>query len=187
MGYGIAAFAQEQMKAHIQPGDLCIDATAGNGRDTLFLCQQVGKNGKVIAFDIQQMAVEHTKKRLADHQVEASVDVLLASHCDMEQYAEKGTVACITFNLGYLPGGDHTLATKADTTIEALESALCLLKKDGLLSIVIYSGGDTGYEEKERVLEWLKQLDDKKYLVLVNQYWNRPNDPPIPVQVIKLC
>ena len=50
----------------------------------------------------------------------------------------------------------------------------------------IYSGGDTGYEEKEALLSYLKELDSKKWLVLVNSYYNRKNDPPLPVFVIRL-
>ena len=67
----------------------------------------------------------------------------------MGAYAKENTVSCITFNFGYLPGGDHTLATKADTSVQAIEEGLRLLKKDGLMSLCIYSGGDSGFEEKD--------------------------------------
>ena len=92
----------------------------------------------------------------------------------------------IMFNLGYLPGGDHSLATKPDTPLPALEKALALLKEGGLLSLMIYSGGDSGFEEKERVLAWLRELDPKRYMVLVEAFYNRPNNPPLPVFVRKL-
>lgn len=185
MGYGITELVHRFLAEHIQKGDLCLDATAGNGYDTVFLCEQVGVSGQVLAFDIQELAVEHTKKRLQERQFTDRAKVYLDSHCNMHQYVKEKTVSCITFNLGYLPGGNHTLATRADTTIKALEHSLKLLKKNGVISVVIYSGGDTGFEEKEAVLAWLKQLDPKKYLVLLSSYYNRPNHPPIPIWIVK--
>lgn len=106
-------------------------------------------------------------------------------HEHMAQYAEAGTVDCIVFNLGYLPGGDHAIATKADTTIAALEQGLELLKPLGIISLAIYHGGDTGFAERDAVLQWLKQLDHKQYTVLVTDFYNRPNYPPLAVQIIK--
>ena len=61
----------------------------------------------------------------------------------MDVYAEEETVSCITFNLGYLPGGDHSVATRADSSISAVESGLKLLKIGGLMTLCIYSGWDT--------------------------------------------
>ena len=74
-------------------------------------------------------------------------------------------VSCIMFNLGYLPGGDHHLATKTNTTIQAVEAGLGMLKTGGIMSICIYSGGDSGFEERDGVLEYLSQLDDRKILL----------------------
>lgn len=186
MHYGIVEYAHHFIKEHVHDGDFCIDATAGNGNDTGFLCELVGERGHVIAMDIQSMAIENTKALLKRKMLQERAEVVLASHITMEQYAKEGTVACVVFNLGYLPGGDHSLSTKGNTSIEAMEAALRLLKKNGLLSVTIYSGGDSGFEEKEAVLKWLKELDSKKYLVIISEYYNRPNHPPMPVQVIKL-
>ena len=90
------------------------------------------------------------------------------------------------FNFGYLPGGDHNLATKKDTSIEAIHEGLRLLRKGGMMSLCIYSGGDSGFEERDAILEELKNLDGKKYLVIKSEYYNRPNNPPMPVMIIKL-
>lgn len=103
----------------------------------------------------------------------------------MDKYVGSGSVSCIVFNFGYLPGGDHALATKAETSIQALSVALSLLKKGGMISLCIYSGGDSGFEERDQILAWLKELDPHKYLVIKSDYYNRPNNPPIPVLVIK--
>ena len=186
MRYGIVEYAHHFIEEQVQQGDICIDATAGNGNDTSFLCELVGESGHEIAMDIQPMAVDNTKALLQDRRLAEWAEVILASHVTMEQYAKAESVACVVFNLGYLPGGDHNLATKGNTSIEAMEAALRLLKRNGLLSVTIYSGGDSGFAEKEEVLAWLKSLDSKKYLVITSEYYNRPNNPPMPVQVIKL-
>lgn len=104
----------------------------------------------------------------------------------MNLYAESDSISCIVFNLGYLPGGDHKKATKGESSIQALTQSLTLLKKGGMISLCIYSGGDSGFQEREQVLSWLKDLDSKKYLVIRSDYYNRPNNPPIPVLIIRL-
>lgn len=174
------------IKEQVEPGDICIDATMGNGNDTLLLSRLCGPNGKVFAFDIQEMALENTSRRLLQEQAPQNYTLLLQSHEAMSEYAEEGTVSCIVFNFGYLPGGDHTKATRYDSSINAMEQGLRLLKKGGILSLCIYSGGDSGFEERDAILQWLKQLDSKKYLVIKSDYYNRPNHPPIPVLVIKM-
>ncbi len=173
------------LESQMAKGGIYIDATMGNGHDTLFLCEMAGENGKVLAFDIQKLAIENTRKRLKKQGVEKRAQLILDSHVNMTQYQAEDTVDGICFNFGYLPGGDHSLATKADTSVEAIEAALSLLKKGGILCMCIYSGKDTGYEEKEAILNYLKELDDKKYIVIVNQYYNKKNSPPIPVFVYK--
>ena len=104
----------------------------------------------------------------------------------MGLYAGECEVSCIVFNFGYLPGGDHNLSTKAETSIQAIHEGLRLLKKGGMMSLCIYSGGDSGFEERDAILEELKSLDAKQYLVMVTAYYNRPNHPPIPVMIVKL-
>ena len=85
-----------------------------------------------------------------------------------------------------MPAGDHSIATKPETTIEALRQSLALLKPGGLISLCIYSGGDSGFEEKDAVLAYLRNLDSGDYLVLVTEYYNRPNNPPIPAAVVRI-
>ncbi len=184
--YQITEWCHYFIRDHVKEGDLCIDATAGNGNDTLFLCKLVGENGKVLAFDIQKEAVANTKKRLLDAQMEKRGNVFYDSHINMCKYAKKETVSCVVFNFGYLPGGDHQLATKADTSIEAIRQGLRLLKMGGMMSLCIYSGGDSGFQERDAILAFLKNLDTKCYLVILSSYYNRPNHPPIPAMILKL-
>ena len=183
--YQITDWCRHFIRMHVTPGDFCIDATMGNGHDTELLCQLVGKEGHVLAFDIQNTALLQTQKRLQASGVPDNYRLILDSHSHMKQYADTETVSCITFNLGYLPGGDHALATRADTSLEAVRQSLALLKKGGLLSLCIYSGGDTGFEERDTLLPFLKELDPKAYLVILSSYYNRPNHPPLPVLVKK--
>lgn len=166
--------------------DLCIDATMGNGTDTLFLCQFSSENGRVIAFDIQEAAIENTGKLLEENNVRDKAELVLDSHENMDKYAEADSVDIIMFNFGYLPGGDHNLATKADSSIAAIEKGLGILKKGGLMTLCIYSGGDSGFEEKDGILEYLKTLNSKKYLVITHEYFNRPNNPPMPVMIKRM-
>jgi len=184
--YQITEWCHGFLREHVSPGDCCIDATAGNGNDTLVLCELVSENGKVFAFDIQEKAVENTKRRLLEHGVLKRAEVLLESHVNMGNYVEENSVSCIVFNFGYLPGGDHSLATREDTSIAAILEGLRLLKKGGMMSLCIYSGGDSGFKERDAILSELKKLDGKRYLVIVSEYYNRPNNPPILAMVIKL-
>ena len=118
------------INGRIGAGAFCIDATAGRGRDTAYLCELVGPCGRVIAFDIQQEAVDSTNALLAARGLRAEVH--LDSHSNMANYAEPETVDCIVFNLGWLPGGDHRIFTHADTSFAAISAGLELLKKGGI-------------------------------------------------------
>lgn len=103
----------------------------------------------------------------------------------MDRYFAPQTADVICFNFGYLPGGDHAIATKAQTSVKAVRKGLEILKSGGMMSLCIYSGGDTGFEEKERILEYVKGLSPREYVVIVNEYYNRGNCPPMPVFVFK--
>lgn len=77
---GILPFAHDTLRKVVRPGDYVIDATCGNGHDTLLLAELVGINGHVLGFDIQQMAVDATKARLENAGVSSQVELVCASH-----------------------------------------------------------------------------------------------------------
>lgn len=183
--YQITEWCKRMLSGHVKPGDFCIDATMGKGNDTVHLCRLVGETGRVLAMDIQESALVQTRERLEREGFLSRTRLVLDSHSNMKKYVEAGSADCIVFNLGYLPGGDHTVATRAETTIEAISQGLSLLKSGGLMSICIYSGGDSGFEERDAVLAYLKELDPGAFLVILTEYYNRPNNPPIPAFIIK--
>jgi len=112
--------------------------------------------------------------------------LVLDTHAKLLSYAEINSADVIMFNFGYFPGGDHKIHTKAESSIEAIQAGLQILRKDGVMSLCIYSGGDSGFEERDAILDYLKTLDSKHYLVILSEYYNRPNHPPIPVLIVKL-
>ena len=181
----ITHWCHEVVRSQAKKGGRYIDATMGNGHDTLLLCELAGEKGEVLAFDIQEQALEHTKELLDSHGIRGNVRLLLNGHEHMTKYAKKESISLICFNFGYLPGGDHEIATKAQTSLLAVESGLSLLEHGGMMSLCIYSGGDTGFEEKEMLLAYLRELSPKEYTVIVNEYYNRRNHPPTPVFVWK--
>ena len=177
----ITAWCQMILRTLAPREGFYMDATMGNGHDTRLLCQMAGETGRVLAFDIQQKALDETRRLLAQEGLEKRAELILDGHEHMDRYAKAETVDAICFNFGYLPGGDHDIATRADTSVQAVEKGLRLLKKGGLMSLCIYSGGDTGFEERDRLLAYLKSLPAKEYTVIRNDYYN----PPVPVFIWK--
>lgn len=183
--YQITEYCHHFLREYIHEGDCCVDATCGKGCDTEFLCLSVGEKGRVYGFDIQRIAVEQTRSRLEQAGCAERAVLICDSHENMTDYV-KEKVAVLMFNFGYLPGGDHSIATQPRTSLKAVQEGMRLLKKGGVMSMCIYSGGDTGYEEKNALLAFLKGLDAKQWLVIAHSYYNRKNDPPLPVFVVKL-
>ena len=166
----------------VRPGDTVVDATAGNGNDTLFLAKLVGDRGHVFAFDIQEQAVENTRKRLLENGVLEYCDVILDGHQNMKKYVT-APVKAVMFNFGYLPGGDQSVFTHADTSIAAILAAMDLIAADGLITLAIYYGGKTGFAEKDALIEFLRGIDNRKFSVLYHDFINYPICPPLVVSI----
>lgn len=169
----------EFLRQHVKEGAFCIDATAGKGRDTALLCRLAGPAGRVLAFDIQQEAVDQTRALLGREGLTA--EVVLDSHANMERYAQPETVDCVVFNFGRLPGGDPHIFTRAASSVAAIGAGLRLLRPGGVMAIALYYGGENGYEERDAVLKYLKTVDDRTCTVLCCDWANRRGEPPMPI------
>jgi 16S rRNA C1402 N4-methylase RsmH len=185
---GVLPFARTLLRTCCGQGDIVIDATCGNGNDTLFLSRLVGENGHVFAFDIQKLAIENSKQRLADNNADQNVTFIHASHDEIMERL-RSTVfekaAGAIFNLGYLPGSDKSITTTGSSTIRAIEQLLQLLKPEGIIVLVIYHGHEEGKSEKELVMDYVKNLDQKQAHVLQYEFINQKNDPPFVVAIEK--
>lgn len=158
----LTAEAQAFIADAIHPGDRVVDATLGNGHDSLFLAQRVGPRGRVFAFDIQQDALETSRQRLLAAGLLSQVSLIRDGHQHLARHlraAGVGRIAAAMFNLGYLPGGDKGLITRTDNTLRALEDCAGLLQPGGRLSVLCYPGHPGGMEETKAVYQWLERLD----------------------------
>lgn len=169
---------------HVSEGNFCIDGTAGRGRDTLFLSKLCGNTGKVLSFDIQKEAIESTKKLMNEEKRE-NVTLINDCHSRMDHYAENNSADAIMFNFGWLPGGDHDIFSLGETSVSAIKKGLDILKPGGVMTLCIYCGKETGFEEKKTLLDFVSTLDQKQYSVLLNDFVNRRGNPPIAVFILK--
>ena len=178
-------WAQRLVTEVLEAGDLAIDLTAGNGTDTLFLARQVGPEGRVFAFDVQSEALRHTAARLSEAGISWTLDgqgdagtvrLVHDSHARLTEYTQ-GPARGIMANLGYLPGGDPELTTRAEATLEALRQALDLLAIGGRMALVVYVGHPQGEEECRTVEEWLQGLSARHWHILRMQVANRRQAP----------
>ena len=173
----VIQYAQTLLRMSVTEGDIAVDATAGNGHDTVFLAELVGPNGYVYAFDVQKEAVDSTLLRVLDHSFEDRVRVLNRGHETVDEFVTNEIGGAI-FNLGYLPGSDHSIVTKPSTTVEAIEKMLKLLKVGGMIVLVVYHGHEGGKEERDEVIRYVSELPQKHVHVLRYEFINRKNDPP---------
>lgn len=157
----LTQLAQEQIGSQLQPGLIAIDATVGNGHDTLFLAQRVGAQGQVFGFDIQQQAMANTRHRLLDAGLDDSVILIHDGHQNMLAQIPlslHGKIAAIMFNLGYLPGGNKSSITHPDTTVTAIHAASEMLAQNGVMTILVYRGHAGGMDESDAVARILDSL-----------------------------
>jgi len=166
------------LKQCLLPGDYAIDATTGNGHDTLFLAQCVGEKGHVFAFDVQQQALQHAQQHVR-HEL-TPITWLHTSHANMQTsipLAYHGKIKAISFNLGYLPQADKAIITTAESTIPALEQSIQLLCQGGVISILAYTAHQGGRQEAEAVKTWVKSLSTA-YEVNIKIPQGTKNSPP---------
>lgn len=185
------SLAMHIVSEYIQPGDTVVDCTMGNGYDTLSLAEAAGctqdseKRGNVYAFDIQQDALDAASSYLAQHGIEDpeknGIHLIRESHTniDLRLTDVKEEISAIVFNLGFMPGRDKTIMTMTETSLIAIKKAITLVKKDGVVSIMAYTGHKEGESECAAIFEFLKTLPSKKYHVayvnMINQKKTAPS------------
>jgi hypothetical protein len=156
----------------LHSGDIAIDATVGNGHDTLFLVEQVSPAGRVFGFDIQQAAIASTRIKAGAYcrMRPECLTLIQASHADMSEKIPlqyHGKISVCMFNLGYLPGGDKSIITQTDSTITALNIASRLLSGNGVITVLAYPGHQGGDLETDQVNNWCKHLDEDQFKISV--------------------
>lgn len=171
----------------LHEGGIALDLTAGNGCDTLFLAQQAGYCGCVLAFDVQQLAVDNSLKRLSSYGIPCrqlfspqpllpGVSMVREDHAGIKDWCLTAPIAVIA-NLGFLPGGDRSLITRPQSTVGALSAAVDVLALGGRLAVVVYPGHAGGSDESEAVMDFFGRLDAKCFAVLYLTPLNRQNSP----------
>ena len=176
----ITEFALYLVQGYVSEGDVVVDATCGNGYDTLRLAQL--SPAKLYAFDIQQEAVDATRKRLreagfAEKLKDGAIEVICDSHEHLTDHV-KTFIQAAVFNLGYLPGADKGCTTSASSTMRAVRSCLSRLEPDGLVCITMYSGHPAGRQEKEHLLAFAENLDKRQWHCAYINLINQPAAPP---------
>lgn len=151
----LTKLAHSIVRRAVRLGDTLVDATAGNGHDTVFLSACTGPSGRVLAIDIQAEAIESTRSRLEKEAV-SNVTLYQGDHGKVLQSLQESSevVGAIMFNLGYLPGGDKQRTTSAATTTEAIAAGVSLLKPGGVMTVIAYRGHAGGQEEARAVAGW---------------------------------
>lgn len=173
---GIVHLAQQTMQRFLKPGDIAVDATVGAGYDTLFLAKAVSPQGHVYGFDVQDEALGRAKATLTKTNLMDRVTLFNAGHETMARHlpAEThGTIKAFSFNLGYLPASDSPVTTLADTSLAAIETAMELLHRRGVISIAIYSGHPQGQIEQQRLKAWAAAIPYDKFRIASYEFTNK--------------
>ena len=178
-------FARDLVATSLKPSGFAIDATCGNGHDTLFLAETVGPHGSVLAIDVQAVAITNTRNKLAEAGLLHRVELTQTGHENLVHYLDRD-VDAVMFNLGFLPGGDHEIKTSADTTVSALQTVMTRLAPKGIITLVIYTGHDGGSMEYDAVRNYLSTLPQRDFTVLEYQFINQINNPPLLLAVTRL-
>lgn len=162
----LTAAAASWIEIALFDGALAVDATVGNGYDSLFLAHRVGPKGKVLGFDVQKAALAGAREILKFVGSIDRVSLIHDSHSRLAAYLPaEATIAAAMFNLGYLPRGNRQIITKPETTIMALRSVLEHLAERGHVTLLVYRGHEGGVPEYQEVRHFLEQLPEEEWIV----------------------
>ncbi|WNQ10355.1 class I SAM-dependent methyltransferase [Paenibacillus aurantius] len=191
MGFlSVLSFAHKLVSERMRPGEPAVDATTGNGVDTLFLARLSGPKGCVYGFDVQEQALSNTRQRLAaEPEGQAPVHLFKLSHARLAEVIpdeHAGRLAAVMFNLGYLPGsGDERIITRPDSTLPALNGALSLLRPGGIVTVLLYPGHEGGAEECREVERWAAALPQEEWQAVSYRFLNRAETSPYAMAVVR--
>ena len=169
------------LENHLKEGDKAIDATSGNGYDTLFLAKHVGPSGQVIAIDIQDSAIRSTREKLESAGLIDRIKLVAEDHAVALKRlvaVDYRNVSAITFNLGYLPGSDKSILTRAKSTREALYFSIQLLAPGGNLCVIVYRGHNGGDNEAQAVEDFMRKFQTRRHSVNCHEP-KSSNTPPV--------
>ena len=167
----LTRLAAEWIAGAIGQAAIAIDATVGNGYDTLFLAHAVGSSGQVIGFDVQKAALKNASELLRFTGMIDRVRLILGCHSGIEDYLRNGRpVQVAMFNLGYLPRGDRSIVTRAATTLAAIDGLLRHVSIGGRVTILSYRGHVTGPEEYDEIKRYLESARDVFVREIASQF-----------------
>ncbi len=167
-------------KSLVKPGDTVIDATCGNGWDTIQLAQLVFPRGKVFSYDIQNKALVQAQKNAENSlplECQAQIHYCRACHSEFSSDLSFESVSLVVYNLGYLPGSNKEVITLTETTLNSIRAAQGLLKPKGWISIITYPRHTGGFDEEQAIMEFARALSPLKWNVCYHSWINRLKGP----------
>ena len=180
----LTAAATSWIEAALFDGALAVDATVGNGYDTLFLAHRVGPKGTVLGFDVQKAALAGARELLKFVGSLDRVSFIHDSHSQLANYLPaEAAIQGAMFNLGYLPRGNRQIFTRPETTVMALLSVLANLAARGRITILVYRGHEEGSLEYVEVRKFLEQLSDDEWIV---EEFASTSDSPIAPRLFRI-
>ena len=175
----IKLFVQNYLKTHVRNQDTIIDATVGNGHDTIYIASLAKQ---VIGFDIQSKALTVTQEKL----VNLGIQNVTLVHDSFENISTLTGYRGVVFNLGYLPNSDKSITTTATVTLRTIQNIVSQMKKDDFILVTVYPGHDEGKKESDLLKSYVETLDTT-FIAIMYQIQNRQDAPyVILIEKIKL-
>lgn len=168
----------------VKPGDQIIDATCGNGHDTLALANLAltDHSGRVWAIDIQECALIQAKEFLKENlsvSCYSRIEFIQNSHATFPNSIVPNSISLIAYNLGYLPQNNKNITTQVDSTLRSVQAALPLIKEKGAISIICYPGHEEGKLEEEALLKELTTLPRDQWSCCYHRWLNHEKAPSL--------
>lgn len=171
---------------YLKKGWTCVDATLGNGKDSLKLYKALDGECKIYSFDIQDQAIVNSKKLFAENEIsEDKIKVICDSHENIDTYIHE-PVDFFIMNLGYLPGGNKDITTNYKSVKIFLDKITLIMQEKSFGLIIFYPGHEAGMEEYIKISKYLSALDQNKFNVSKIEQINQKNQPPLVVMVERL-